>query len=168
MPLYIHHYNTCNEVHFNIDLCHIDTKILFHTRPQYRTGVSGCGLRCLANRAGHRPPSLYRRMCTDAIEIDTCTVIKKVFYWTHVPRRGEKQLSGVALATMRVLVEDLIGTNEDRMLVCKDAVHHYEPSRQDGLSRHRPHSLRFEPLDRSFSVCQQRWFDFPLRCFCAF
>lgn len=68
-------------------------------------------------------------------------------------KQGEKPLSGVALTTMRALVVPLAGSNEGRMLVCKDALHHYEPSRQDGLSGHRSHSVSFEPLDRGFSVC---------------
>lgn len=68
-------------------------------------------------------------------------------------KEGKKTLSGVAVTTMRVLVEPLAGSNEGRMLVCKDALHHYEPSRQDSLSEHRSYSLSFEPLDRGFSVC---------------
>lgn len=68
-------------------------------------------------------------------------------------KQGEKPLSGVALTTMRALVGPLAGSNEGRMLVCKDALHHYEPSRQDGLSAHRSHSLSFELCDRGFSVC---------------
>ncbi len=56
-------------------------------------------------------------------------------------KEEKKPLSGDALTTMRVLVEPLSGSNEGRMLVCKDALHHYEPSRQDGLSGHRSHRL---------------------------
>lgn len=99
-------------------------------------------------------------MCTDAIETDTCTMIKttqrKSFTEPRTALRakeGKQPLSGVVLTTMRVLVEPLAGFNEGRMLVCKDALHHYEPSRQDGLSGHRSHSLSFQSLDRGFSVC---------------
>lgn len=100
-------------------------------------------------------------MCTDAIEIDTCTMIKttqrKSFTEPRTVLRAKEgkksNYPSDALTTMRVLVEPLAGSNEGRMLVCKDALHHYEPSRQDGLSRHRSHSLSFEPLDRGFFVC---------------
>lgn len=100
-------------------------------------------------------------MCTDAIETDTCamrkTTQRKSFTEPRTVLRakegGKKPLSGDALITMRVLVEPLSGSNEGRMLVCKDALHHYEQPRQDGLSGHRSHRLSFEPLDRGFAVC---------------